>query len=418
LPPAEARQAGGLASVLALLQGFLPAVAPVAAPERVRAGLGALLGMALTGSLSQVLLHDPVATIWLIAPMGASAVLLFGIPASPLAQPWSFLMGNVVAALIGVASWRAVPDPLWAAAIAVGVAIAVMLTLRCLHPPSGAVALTAVLGGPAIHRLGFTYVLVPVLLNSLLLLVSAMAYNRATGRRYPHAGTRPATPSGSEIAESDLVGFSPQDLDDVLRRHHELLDISRADLADILHETEDVAFQRRFGHLDCAAVMQADVPAVEFGTPLGEAWTLLRSNDLGVLPVIDRARRVIGLLTLAEFVEHADPEAHAHIGPRIGELIRRPTRSHNERPEVAGQLMNRRFWQVQSGQPVIALVPLLDERAVQHIAVVDSERRLIGMLTQAHIMHALYRSAGPAASAARIVIESGVLRGPDPAPAR
>ncbi len=79
--------------------------------------------------------------------MGASAVLLFAAPASPLAQPWSIVVGNGVSALMGVLSASLVPDPALAAALAVMLAIAAMFLTRSLHPPGGAVALTAVIGG-------------------------------------------------------------------------------------------------------------------------------------------------------------------------------------------------------------------------------------------------------------------------------
>ncbi len=86
----------------------------------------------------------------LVAPMGASAVLLFAVPASPLAQPWSIIGGNTISALIGVIVAHFVHEPALATGIAVALAIAAMSFTRCLHPPGGAAALTAVLGGPAV----------------------------------------------------------------------------------------------------------------------------------------------------------------------------------------------------------------------------------------------------------------------------
>ena len=181
----------------------------------------------------------------------------------------------------------------------------------------------------------------------------------------------------------------------MLRQHHEVLDISRDDLEEILHQTEEVAFRRRFGQLSCGQMMDADVPAVEFGTALEDAWRLLRERRLPAVPVVDRARRVIGTISLAEFVEHAQPERFAQVGPRLGELIRRTFSTHSELPEVAGQIMNRRFWQVQASQPVIELVPLMREQKLAQVPVVDAERRLVGLLTQAQVLEALYRTAGP-----------------------
>nr|WP_259677544.1 HPP family protein [Klebsiella pneumoniae] len=101
--------------------------------------------------------------------MGASAVLLFGVPSSPLAQPWSIVGGNVLSALIGVTVGMLVPDAALACGLAAALAIAGMYFLRCLHPPGGAVALTAILGGAGVHSEGYHFVLTPVLLNSLML---------------------------------------------------------------------------------------------------------------------------------------------------------------------------------------------------------------------------------------------------------
>ncbi len=376
------------------LRGFLPAVGPVAWRELGRSSLGALLGLALTALITGWILHDPLATLLLIAPMGASSVLLFAVPASPLAQPWSIIGGNLLAALIGVACHRWIPSAVLSAALAGALAIAAMLALRCLHPPSGAVALTAVLVGRAIHQLGFAYALYPVALNTLLLLGTALAFNPLFGRRYPHAGSA-RVPSPQPLPQAHTTGFSAEDLDLVLRRHREVLDISRDDLEDILHETEEVAFRRRFGQLRCDQMMDADVPAVEFGTALEDAWRLLRDRRLQALPVVDRARRVIGTLSMAEFVEHAQPERFAQVGPLIGDLIRRNFGTHSELPEVVGQIMNRRYWQVQASQPVIELVPLMREQRLAQMPVVDEQRRLVGLLTQAQVLDALYRTAGP-----------------------
>src|SRR5690349_12964842 len=98
---------------------LLPPTASVSQRERLRAGAGALLGIALTGGVSAWLVDSPVMALWLMAPMGASAVLLFGVPASPLAQPWSILGGNVLAALIGVACAKLIALPVAAAAAAI-----------------------------------------------------------------------------------------------------------------------------------------------------------------------------------------------------------------------------------------------------------------------------------------------------------
>jgi CBS-domain-containing membrane protein len=128
----------------------------------------------------------------LVASMGASAVLLFAVPGGALSQPWPLLGGQLVSALIGVSCAQAVPNMLVAGPLAVGLAIVAMYYLRCIHPPGGATALTAVMGGEQLHALGYQFVLTPVLLNALVLLIVAVLVNYAfPWRRYP-AGLRQA----------------------------------------------------------------------------------------------------------------------------------------------------------------------------------------------------------------------------------
>ncbi len=176
--PSAPGRANGLP---AWLRAFWPA--PVAADwrERLRVLVGAALGILITGWLCG-LGSGTAAWPWLIAPMGASAVLIFGAPASPLAQPWPVIGGNTLSALVGVACVHWGGPPALMAALAVGAAIGVMFALRCLHPPGGASALLVVLNGVADPA----FVLYPVLANAMLLVAAGVAYNHATRRDYPH----------------------------------------------------------------------------------------------------------------------------------------------------------------------------------------------------------------------------------------
>src|SRR6478736_6078304 len=148
---------------------FKPVRTPLPGWERVAAWIGALVGLLFTGAVSRAWLGSIEHVPLLIAPIGASTVLVFGVPASPLAQPWSVIGGNFIAALVGVTAARAVPDLTSAAALAVAGTIALTSLFRCLHPPAGAVALTAVIGGSAVSHAGYRFAFMPVLLNSLLL---------------------------------------------------------------------------------------------------------------------------------------------------------------------------------------------------------------------------------------------------------
>ena len=167
-------------------QVFRPILAGATLQDRAFASFGAVIGIALTALICGLTLGQGPHLILLVPPMGASAVLVFAVPASPLAQPWPVIGGNVVSALTGVVCAQLVPDPMIAAPLAGGVSIAMMFLLRCLHPPGGAAAMTAVLGGPAVHEMGLTFALAPVGLNSVVLVLAALLYNRVTGAHHAH----------------------------------------------------------------------------------------------------------------------------------------------------------------------------------------------------------------------------------------
>lgn len=380
-------------SILQWLRSFMPQQTAVDRFERMRASIGALFGILLTGLLSYLILPHSTAVIWLIAPMGASAVLLFAVPASPLAQPWSIIGGNLWAALVGVTCAKLVAEPALAAALAIALAIIGMFALRCIHPPSGAVALTAVLGGPVVQQMGYGFVLSPVLLNSMLLLATALFFNNATRRRYPHAQQsehRNNTHHTRDAAPTARLGFSHEDLDVVLQRYNQVLDISRDDLEEILLQTEMVAYQRRFGETVCADIMSGDVVAVEFATELAQAWEQMRSHRLQALPVIDRARRVIGIVTKTDFLRHAESQDYATLGGRLRTLLRRTPHTHSIKPEVVGQIMNGRVKTAAVDLPIVQLVPLMADDGVHQVPVVDASRKLVGMVTQSDMVAALY----------------------------
>jgi CBS domain-containing membrane protein len=360
--------------------------------EKMRACAGALFGLVITGLCSAYFLPDTRNAVMLIAPMGASAVLLFGVPASPLAQPWSIIGGNLVSALIGVTCGKLIGEPLLAAAVAASFAIGGMFMLRCLHPPSGAVALTAVLGGPAIHAMGYGFVLTPVMLNSVLILSAALFFNNATGRRYPHrVQVEPADKHDtSDAAPTTRLGISSDDLDAVLSRYNQVLDISREDLQAILLETEMRAHQRRFGITRCSDVMSRDVIHVMFGTPLQEAWTALQEHKLTALPVVGRGNHVVGIITRADFINHARPDSYKGLARALARLLEPVRHTHSIKPEVVGQIMNKNVRTVRHDQPVVELVPLMSDAGLHSLPVVDDDGRLVGIMTQSDMIATLY----------------------------
>lgn len=123
----------------------------------------------------------------LIAPsLGATAVLLFAVPHGRLSQPWSLFAGHLLSACIGVSCFQFIPNMFLAAGMAVGLAIGAMHVFRCIHPPGGATAIAAVIGGTAINDLGYQFVITPILLNVIIIFIVAVVFNNFfPWRRYP-----------------------------------------------------------------------------------------------------------------------------------------------------------------------------------------------------------------------------------------
>lgn len=195
------------------------------------AGLGGLFGIASTALVCHFAGSFGPAFPFIVAPMGASAVLVFAVPASPLAQPWSVFGGNVVSAVVGVAVAHVIAQPALAAGLAVGGAIVAMSLLRCLHPPGGAAALTVVIGGPAVSALGFVFPLLPVALNAAVLLAAGWLFHLCSGHSYPH---RPRVTAAPAI----VPGLRRADIDRALAELNETLDVSREDLDALLQRAE------------------------------------------------------------------------------------------------------------------------------------------------------------------------------------
>ncbi|MFW5909750.1 MAG: HPP family protein [Thiohalospira sp.] len=199
-------------------------------PAEVAVSLaGALVGIAAVHAVSTAIL-GPEAALFMVASMGAAAVLLFGVPHGALSQPWPAIGGQVVSAAVGVTAAMWVPDPALAAGVAVGGAIAAMQIARCIHPPGGATALIAVIGGPEVHALGYAYIVAPVLLNTLILFAVAVVANYPFAwRRYPIGLAPPAQdPPAAPLDRDDLaeavrdlhvvVDITPDELDTLARR--------------------------------------------------------------------------------------------------------------------------------------------------------------------------------------------------------
>lgn len=371
-----------------LFAGFFSSPLHVDNKERWRAFLGVSFGLLVTAMVSRWLLAGSLGSLgnapaaWLVAPIGASAIIVFALPASPMAQPWAVMGGNTMSALVGVACANLIAEPAMAASVAVGSAVALMFLLRCLHPPGGAIALLAVI----LHVTSYKFALFPVFFNAMVLVMAGVLYNNLTGRSYPHRQSLVDTTVTSR--------FSNADLDVALNRYNQIMDVSHDDLKTLLHHAELAAYQRNLGNLRCADIMSSNPLAVQFGTPLDEAWQLMRQRHVKALPVIDRSRHIVGIITVADFMKQIDVDSHTGVGVRLKNFLQR-SGSHSDKSEVVGQIMTRRVQVTNLTKHAIELVPLFTKAGHRHIPVIDHENKLVGIITPSDLMRALYSAVSP-----------------------
>lgn len=205
--------------------------------DRLVACVGAGLGVFIAAVAGLGVQNMWPALPFLIAPIGASAVLVFAVPTSPLAQPWPVFGGNVLSAAVGVTVAHLVPDQMLAVGLAVAIAILAMSLLRCLHPPSGAVAVTAIIGSDAVIAAGYMYPVTLVAANSAALVLAGYLFHRISGHSYPHRVSETPAPLPAALMREDI--------ELALAQTKETFDISPADLETLLMTAESFAAQRR-----------------------------------------------------------------------------------------------------------------------------------------------------------------------------
>ena len=359
------------------LYQFAPTPIGINGRERLRVTVGIGLGILLAALLSRWWSHgDAGPQPWMVASLGASAVLVFATPSSPLSQPWPVLAGSTLSVLIGLACAMLVPYPALAAALAVALSVAIMVPLRCLHPPGAAVALFSVLN----YEHGVQLAALPIMVNAFVLVLFGIAYNTFTGRSYPHR-QRPvaSTPLSSPSR------FVSSDLDAALSHYNEVLDISRADLEGLLHLAGRAAFQRTLGELRCSDIMSKPALSVQSSASLQDAWALLRREQIKALPVIDANLQVVGIATVADFMRLANLDLHDGLGKRLRALVM----GRGTSPKVVQDIMSSPVQTAQAQQHAMDLVPLFSHGGHHHIAIVNAQDQLVGIITQTDLVRTL-----------------------------
>lgn len=372
---------------LARLITFLfPKQVTVSHREKLFSALGGFAAVFLTAAASHYFTGTDNLP-FLAASLGASAMLLMATPHSNFSQPWPLAGGHLVSALVGVTCARLVPDIYLAAALAVGLSVIFMFYLRCMHPPGGGTALLAVIGGPKIHALGYQFALTPVLLNVIVLLAAALLINYLVpGRRYPVNLSLPEKkdePGSGPDRSLVKPSFNQGDLIAALREIGEYIDISVGDLSKIYSLATLHSHKRRLGEIRCQDIMTRGVVTVEPEASLESVWNMLRALNIRGVPVIDGSRRVVGMVTVTDFLKLANWRMCNSLAALVNILLRR-----DAAPTVA-KVMTAPVIAVAESTHIMDLFRIFSEKGINHLPVLDAEQKLVGIVTRLDLLAAL-----------------------------
>ncbi len=366
-----------------LVKLFGPGKSNVSLHEKIISAAAGLVGIGLIMAISQHFL-DSQSLPWVVASMGASAVLLFAVPKGPLSQPWSFVAGHLFSAFIGISVARLIADPVMASAVAVSLAIFVMYLTRSLHPPGGATALTAVVGGSAITELGYWYMLTPIALNLIVMLIWALIINNLMPNRcYPNGikniNKQKIIDETIGLKRPNMIHRS--DLHEALTEMDVFVDVSEDDLNKIFNLSLMQTHKKKMGEILCRDIMTTNVISVEYDTDVEEVWKLLIEKRVHAFPVIDRAGYVLGVISMDDFLNQIVVNSNSNIITQLHDFILKTNDSHTDKPEFAGHLMSKPAITISENQHILDLYELFYSHNIHHLPVVNSDNKLCGIIT-------------------------------------
>ncbi len=372
----------------ARVRGFGPAMAAPHSWEPLRAAVGGAVGLGLCGAFLFSPVVDKATGLFLIAPLGASAVLLFAVPNSPLAQPWSAVVGNTVSGIVAWAVLMLVPDPVLAPALAVGGAILAMSLLRALHPPGGAVALLSALNAPLVHAMGLRFAIVAAGGGTLSLVILAMAWNRLTGRVYPFRQPIVAGAHGtSDLPPERRLSLTSAELSHILSDFRQDTNLGPEDLARLIEAAETAAAAHHFGALTCAEIMSRDLVTVSPDTRLSEVAELFRKHGFTSIPVIGPEGRFVGIIFQIDIIRRAREDALRQRSTLTSAMTRLADQARKT-ATTAADIMSVAVPRVGPAFAVGDLLPLLADGGTEAVPVMEGAR-LVGIVTRSDLVSAL-----------------------------
>ncbi|MEO8245220.1 MAG: HPP family protein [bacterium] len=335
------------------LQSLLPVLPRPPLREMLRSGLGAGAGLLLADLILWALSGGSVPLLThalLIAPFGATAFLIFAVPNSPLAQPWSAIVGNTLSALAALGVVHLGLPVVPAIGLAVLLAVVLMAASRAMHPPGGAVAIATVLLGQTTPP-ALSFALQPVLAGTVALVVLGVLWNRGTGRQYPFR--QPSTAAAQRQTPGPLA------LSAALSRLRLGANLGVEDLSRLIAAAEAASVAQNLGPMTADQIMSRDLITVTAETLPDQMIALFRSHRFRHLPLTTPDGTYLGLIPLT-----------AMLGPTA---MPDPDRSAKTMPPTA---------------PLADLLTLMAQGHQTCIPVTEGQR-LIGLITRSDLLAAL-----------------------------
>lgn len=355
--------------------------------ERVKSALGTAVGVGLVFSATYLLVGNEYV---MLAAVGATAIILFSMPHSPMAQPWSVMGGYALALLVAWGVLHLGFNPIAGTALTIAFVVLLSMTFRCVHPPAGAVAIFVYLQSPY-GPSGFLGIAPGVLLSALLVLFAALLINNIFLRRkYPqcqselvvnHHKTRDLLPTVRS-------GVTHEDLAYALESHGTFVDIQESELVDLYDTAINHAFARKMNTL-CGDIMAKDVISVRQQTAMEHAWSLLHKHKIKALPVVNEQQHILGIVTVADFLKDIAGRGHDRLLGLERLVVGQDSQSGMGRP--VSEIMTVNVVAAAVDTPVSELIKRLSDLGLHHVPIVDAQQRLVGMITQSDLIASMYQ---------------------------
>ncbi|WP_435256912.1 HPP family protein [Thioclava sp. FR2] len=321
--------------IRAVWRHMTPAMGETSRGELLRATLGTALAIALTDILLWTLRHftpalpggtgDPMRELILVSPFAATAFLILTVPNSPLAQPWSVIIGNTIGCACGALCVWLLPYPVLAAATGVGLSVIAMSAVRALHPPGAAMALNAVLLHFSGTETGVAFVLATVTVGSVLLVLFGMVFNPLTGRRYPFR-------QANETLPKEAISLAA-----ILERLKLSANIGVTDLSRLIAAVEAEATAHHLGHMAAGSMMTAAPFTLPPTATLPEIGAAFKEHPFRSIPVTEHGL-YLGLLRQSALLDAAEDASAQSLMQKVDTVA--PTA---ELPEVLPHLTTGRL---------------------------------------------------------------------------